>query len=121
METVYDKLRRNAYRNTDPYPQSPARPIPVFSGAMTAAELKGYATQLERWEQTVTSIKLEQDAWSYKNSDLESRFRNDLEEENGMVGHPKSDLLYWKAYERGHSGGVDEVYSAYMDMLELVQ
>jgi hypothetical protein len=39
METVHDKLRRHAYRNTDPYPQAPARPIPVFTTATTSAEI----------------------------------------------------------------------------------
>jgi len=121
METVHDKLRRHAYRNTDPYPQAPARPIPVFTIATTSAEIKGYADQLDRWERTVDSTKMEQDAWSHKNAKLGSQFKVDLEEETGMTGHPKADLLYQKSYERGHSGGFGEIYSAYMDMLELVQ
>jgi hypothetical protein len=51
---------------------------------------------------------------------LEAEFRHDLEVTYHMVGHPKADLLYGKAYQRGHSGGHSNVASEYADMVELV-
>jgi hypothetical protein len=122
-ETVYDKLRRNAYRNTDDWPKTPVKPIPVFSlvTEANAADLRAYASSLEAWEIEAAIAKQKQDSWTEKHSTLENQFRTDLEAETGMTDHPKAELLYWKAYERGHSSGVDGVYDAYMNMLELVQ
>ena len=121
METVWDKLQRNAYRNTDPYPKSISRPIPVFSTNPNAAELRDYANKIEDWEKQTAAIRDEQQAWSSRNAALHAQFRIDLETETDMLGHPKAELLYDKAYARGHAYGVDEIYSHYMDMLELVK
>lgn len=122
METVWDKLQRNAYRNPDPYPHSPSRPIPVFTMSNAhAKELRDHANSLEAWERDSQAVKELQDAWNQRNCQLTDQFREDLEKETNMAGHPKAELLYYKAWDRGHAYGVDGVYSAYMDMIELVE
>ena len=47
-------------------------------------------------------------------------FRRNLEDEFGVIGNPKADQLFAKAYERGHSGGFREVYHEYADLVELI-
>jgi hypothetical protein len=51
---------------------------------------------------------------------LDQLFKFDLEEEYGTSGHPKADLLYTKAWERGHSSGLSEVAGVYSDLSELL-
>jgi hypothetical protein len=52
---------------------------------------------------------------------LRSQFREDLEAEYEMTGHRKADLLFAKAWDRGHSAGMAEVALAYDDLWELVK
>lgn len=44
-----------------------------------------------------------------------------LERENGVVNHPKRDLLWAKAWEHGHSAGLSEVEIWYDDLVELLK
>lgn len=52
---------------------------------------------------------------------LERQFQNDLADEFGVVDNPKADLLYSKAYERGHAYSLNEVYIHYADLVELIK
>jgi hypothetical protein len=47
-------------------------------------------------------------------------FRGDLEQEFGVVGHPKSKRLFELAWEHGHSSGLNDVYYYYSDFVELI-
>lgn len=51
---------------------------------------------------------------------LSEEFRADLEKEFKMTDNPKKDKLFSMAYEEGHSGGFEEVYSVYSRLSELV-
>jgi hypothetical protein len=53
-------------------------------------------------------------------SDLEAKFKRDLEREFGLEHHSKKDLLYEKAWNLGHSCGLNEVYSYYEDLVDLI-
>lgn len=44
-----------------------------------------------------------------------------VEKEHGMENHPKRDLLWAKAWEHGHSAGLDDVDTWYSDLVELVK
>jgi hypothetical protein len=45
----------------------------------------------------------------------------ELAEKHGVSGHKNADKLYWMAYERGHSAGIEEVESYYAEMVELLK
>ncbi|CAM6054528.1 unnamed protein product [Sphagnum tenellum] len=51
---------------------------------------------------------------------LINEFRVDLENEFGLTNHPKAELLFEKAWDRGHAGGFQEVYHHYDDLSELL-
>ena len=44
-----------------------------------------------------------------------------LEVEFGMRGHEKSERLWQLAWDRGHSGGLMDVYWEWRELLELVR
>lgn len=45
----------------------------------------------------------------------------ELAEKHGVSGHKNADKLYWLAYERGHSAGIEEVESYYAEMVVLLK
>ena len=47
-------------------------------------------------------------------------FRQSLEHEYGLVGHPKAQKLWNLAWDRGHSQGYDFVKAVYDELSELV-
>lgn len=51
---------------------------------------------------------------------LTEEFMKDLIEEFGLTGHPKAQQAYNLAWERGHSGGLHEVYSNMGDLAPLL-
>jgi hypothetical protein len=61
------------------------------------------------------------DAYLKEKNRLIGVFENALQEEHGMKGHPKAGLLFYKAWDKGHSSGHYEVALAYADLLELVK
>ena len=116
---VWTKLEANAYRNRDPYPERPRKP--VLSKDATPAQIRAYADALEAYDSQLVEYRALVAAWNAHSVALEGEFRRDLEITYDMVGHPKADLLYDKAYEKGHSGGMQEVANYYSDLVELVK
>jgi hypothetical protein len=116
--TVWEKLEANAYRNPEPYPQAPRKPR--LNVKATPTEVRAYADELEAYDATMKTHRECMAAYHARSAALEAEFRHDLEVEFLMVGHPKADLLYGKAYEMGHAGGMQEVANYYGDLVELV-
>jgi hypothetical protein len=59
--------------------------------------------------------------WHSELSRLEQEFKRDALEECGILGHPKADLAYAKAWDRGHSSGLHEVLYELQDLAELIR
>ena len=55
-----------------------------------------------------------EESWIYE------EFKRDLFEELGIENHPKRQLLFEKAWERGHSSGYSEVYNVALDLVDLI-
>lgn len=115
---VWAKLAVNAYRNPEPYPETPRKP--VLNTKASPTEVRQFADELEAYDAAMTVHREHVAAYYARSVALEAEFRRDLEVHHDMVGHPKADLLYGKAYQMGHSGGMQEVASYYADLVELV-
>ena len=48
-------------------------------------------------------------------------FERDLTEALNLTGNPKASRLFWKAYELGHSAGLEEVAQVACDLADLVR
>ena len=48
-------------------------------------------------------------------------FKKDALKEVGLANHPKSDKIYAKAWENGHSAGYNEVLNHLKDLAELFE
>lgn len=115
---VWEKLEANAYRNPEPYPQAPRKPR--LSAGATPAEVRAHADALEAYDEAMKKHRDAMAGYYARTAALEAEFRLDLESAFDMVGHAKADLLYAKAWQRGHSGGLHEVAQEYNDLVELV-
>jgi hypothetical protein len=115
---VWEKLEANAYRNPEPYPQAPRKPR--LSVKSSPPEVRAYADELEAYDEAMKQHRAQVAAYHARSVALEGEFRRDLEVHYDMVGHPKADLLYGKAYQMGHSGGMQEVAHYYADLVDLV-
>ena len=51
---------------------------------------------------------------------LANAFAEDFFEELGIQNNPKKDLLFSKAWDRGHSGGYAEVMNAGYGLVDLI-
>lgn len=116
---VWQKLEAHAYRNPEPYPQEPFKPRLNVKG--TSDEMRAYADALDVHDELMKVYRELLVAYNVRSVALEAEFRRDLEAHYDMVGHPKADLLYGKAYQMGHSGGMQEVANYYSDLVELVR
>jgi hypothetical protein len=51
---------------------------------------------------------------------LNEEFKKDLFQTLDIVGHPKAEMLYDKAWDSGHSNGYSEVYYDALDLVDLI-
>ena len=59
--------------------------------------------------------------YTAEEGNMTMKFKLDLEEEFGVQNNPKRDMLFGKAWARGHAYGYTEVASVYEDLVELIQ
>lgn len=60
-------------------------------------------------------------AYRDRDKELKAKFRDDIEAEYDMTGHPKADKLWELAWEYGHSAGYSEVAIYYAELVELAK
>lgn len=118
MASVWIKLEENAYRNPSAFPQALRKPL--LSAKASPAEVRDFADKLEVYDEDMKVHRELQAVYYARSAALEAEFRHDLEIHFGMMSHPKADLLYGKAWQMGHSGGLHEVALYYSDLVELV-
>lgn len=90
-DDVYDRIQMGVYNNYLPYPD---KSDPLFKNRL--ARYRAMEGQLH------------------------DEFKQDLFKEAGIENNPKRDLLFSKAWERGHCCGLGDVHGCFFDLLELI-
>jgi len=110
------------YKNTDPYPDRPAKPVLPSSKVKpaTPSEYRAYAAQLEEYEKAMVEFRAALAVWNKKQGGLEDQFKVDALREAGLEGHPKADIVYRKAWEHGHASGLSDVVYWLQEFAEVV-
>lgn len=70
---------------------------------------------------TYEDYKVDKAAYNSTEAGLLKMFEEDLADEFGMTDHPKRHLLFSKAWDSGHSSGLNDVLYWYEEMVELVR
>lgn len=120
---VFEKINKGLYEPTMGYPTRPKR-NPILSkeaGSLTTAEaqsllalLAEYATALNEYDVAVLRYREE------TNEGI-ARLIADLSIEHGVENNPKRHALWGKAWELGHSGGLSEVASHFVELVDLIK
>jgi predicted aminopeptidase len=94
---------------------------------MAKTPLEAQIEQIHRLaEEKVRALHAEDARWEArrlrqaKERAVVEEMRSRLEKEYGLTEHPKRELLWDKAWDRGHSAGYDEVELVYGDLAELL-
>ncbi len=93
---------------------------------MTKEELASYRRRMLAWEEGSwgkgkDELKKAQAKRRAETGVERLALKQSLEEENGVVGHPKSDYLFLQAWSRGHALGDTEVKMCYNEMVWLIK
>lgn len=117
-----DKLNDGYYSNAGNYPTRPVKPAIMSrkAGDLSLAELESLPKIIAGYNDSVDVDDRSRAAYNQRRRELDIEFRVDLEEHHGTKGHAKADLLFAKAWEKGHSSGYGEVANEYDDLVELV-
>jgi hypothetical protein len=59
-------------------------------------------------------------AYRVETTRLREKFKNDLFDDLGISDHPKRERLFELAQERGDGNGLEYVYNAALDLLDLI-
>jgi hypothetical protein len=59
-------------------------------------------------------------AYRAETTRLREKFKNDLFDDLGISDHPKRERLFELAQERGDGNGLEYVYNAALDLLDLI-
>ena len=119
---IYAKIKAGHYEPNVKYPTRPQEPAVLrkLAGQLTGGETGLIGTVRSRYEQAMADYQDAQAAYRKAETEARQRFRADLEEENGTGPNPKADLIFQKAWDRGHAGGYHDVANVYNDLVELI-
>lgn len=67
------------------------------------------------------AYKLAIDAYHAAEQAVYDNFKNDLFADLGISDNPRRQVLFSKAWERGHSSGLREIYNVACDLVELIE
>jgi hypothetical protein len=123
MSTVYERARNNEYKPATDYPSKPAQPAILRKkvSELSNDEITAVPAIREAYNADIEAYERAKYAYNNEQGRLHAKFKADLEEEHGLVGHPKADKLFSKAWEDGHYAGYAEVALKYDDLVDLVK
>ena len=120
--SVIERIRVGHYNPTMEYPRQVRTP-PILSKKVIDLSADEVASLLEvkaTYEEEVRVYNEQRALYKANNGGVVGYLQGDLEEEYGLVGHPKASKLFEIAYDMGHSGGMEDVANYYCQLSELL-
>ena len=111
--TVRDDLAAGKYKNKVPFDPPAMEPID---------ETKTTVARARELKETYAAARIKQRRlWNDGEQEMNELLRADLEYENGVVGHPKADVLWRLVWDHGRSSGYGDIINYYEDFVELLR
>ena len=99
----------------------PVKPIkPRLERNPSAIEARSFADALEEYEHTVKSYDEDLSFYRREKAALLMEFQDKLRSDYGLC-ESEFSVLWNEAYNRGHSGGLSEVYSEFDSLYDFVK
>lgn len=118
MVAVHRRARDGQFR----WPARPARPFAVAKPLFdNPKDHERYEKNAAAYEAELTEFHKRLSQYNVECQRIDKLFREELEYEFKMVGHPKADLLYRLAHERGVFSGKEEIALCYGEFYELLK
>lgn len=121
--TLRDRIRRGDFRPnveiiaSPPTPELLQKPV----AKMSDPEFQQLAQVRSDWERACAKARKSLRDHQRATENGVEAFKEGLEREYGMTGHPKADLLFDKAWMARHEDGFESVMDWYADMLDLLK
>ena len=96
------------YKNKVKYPDTLRKPY--LSSQHTCEEAQQYARDFKAYEAQLSKYREEHVKYVQEENRLRELFKRDAFEKLGVQDHPKKEVLWYLAWEDGHSSGLLEVW-----------
>jgi hypothetical protein len=114
---IYDNIASKKYEAKDEYPQKPARPIKDIAQTHAA-----FGHTLDAYEVELVAYRGKVSLWKDKQANLQGDFCDDLAKHHGIAPSDPFYAAMWSiAYDRGHSGGFNEIANYMEDLVPLLK
>jgi hypothetical protein len=100
------------------YPAKPTKP--TLGRSPSAIEARAYADALEYYDRELDGYKEDKSYYHSQMSSLCREFEEKLRSDYAM-SEGEFEVIWSEAYERGHSGGLEEVVSHFDSLYEFVK
>lgn len=119
---MYEDIRAGKYKNKLAYPTAP-KPICDHCGEKHKERQRfcGECGKELNFQSKIDTYMKQRKEYRKEESRLDDLFQSDLFDDLGISENPKKDKLFSMAYERGHSGGMEEVYAYASELVELIE
>lgn len=120
--SVTEAINKGAYDNKIEFRKRPGMPLVLKKRAidLTAEELAALPAIKAEFEAGCIDADANRHNYWAEAERVKTKFRADLERENGTAGKPKADKLWELAWEEGHDAGLGSVVTEYERLVALV-
>lgn len=114
------------YKNTLPYPEKPNNVSKLkrqrfgFDPLKNSKDARMLVEAVEADEREMVEYVEQIDLYRTEEMRRHRQFKFDLFEELGISDNPKAELLFSKAWDRGHSDGYYAVFNVAVDLMDLI-
>jgi hypothetical protein len=99
------------------YPTKPTKP--TLERNPSSIEARAFADALEEYERKCRSYEEDKSYYQFQMAVLHREFADKLKADYGM-GDAEFDTIWGEAYDRGHSGGLEEVFNEFDRLYDFV-
>lgn len=97
------------------YPTHPRKPERI-----KFANNSSYGMAMDVWEEQMDEYRESLLKYKQEQARLIALFRNDVLKSLGLFAHPRADVLWKLAWDRGHASGLTEVATEMEELSELM-
>ena len=118
-ESIENKIKNGYYNNKLEYPKRPARICDHCNNILPRHDMGDFCKHCGKPIKDAYHKKME----LYNTEDVEviKLFKQELIADFGVDGNDKANLLFDKAWDRGHSAGLHEVYGEFEELVDLIR
>ena len=123
---MYEAIRSGKYDNDYEAVKRPNKPIKPRENQCDGiddycAKTHEYADSMKAFGILNDKYKEDQKKRGIRYNELIEQFKQDALEDVGLENHPRKEKAYDYAWDKGHSAGLQEVYSYLVDIADVLQ